>query len=116
MTSPPVMAVIRCPVCFASFETYYRPSINLTIEGWTDEQIEEEAARTCPVCATIVDLGDRARGGRVIPRKLPPDLERLAGWMVRDTFRGDRPEPPLPRLAERYAAFLRAFARRMGTA
>ena len=57
MTSPPETIEVRCPRCGKLYETWYRPSINLTIEHWDDEDIDDATSATCPDCGLKVRLG-----------------------------------------------------------
>ena len=56
MTSPPRPIVVRCSRCSAVFESYYRPSINLDLEPWTEDELHEATSATCPRCAAVIDL------------------------------------------------------------
>jgi DNA-directed RNA polymerase subunit RPC12/RpoP len=50
MTSPPRPVKIKCPQCGKKYKAIYWPSINLTLEDWTAEELEEATTSTCPHC------------------------------------------------------------------
>ena len=56
MTSPCQLIQIECPGCGKNYETGYRASINLEIESFSDEYLEEISTGTCPNCGHKVDL------------------------------------------------------------
>ncbi len=57
VTSPPENITIKCPECRHIYEDWYRPSINLTLEDFDDDYLEEASTATCPVCKHKVRLG-----------------------------------------------------------
>ncbi len=57
MTSPPEQVEVRCPNCETVYKDWYRPSINMMIEDWTDEELREATTATCPSCSHTVDFG-----------------------------------------------------------
>ena len=50
MTSPPEKILLLCPSCGKPYEDWYRPSINLMLDDFDDEYLEEAATSTCPFC------------------------------------------------------------------
>ena len=57
MTSPPKLVEVDCPRCGDVYETYYRPSINLTLdEDWSEDELREATTGTCPRCEFVVGL------------------------------------------------------------
>lgn len=57
MTSPPRQITITCPQCGKSFETWHRPSINLTLgETFNDDYLRRATIKTCPHCKAEVHL------------------------------------------------------------
>lgn len=56
MTSPPRDIQVRCPQCGHLYEDWYRPSINLELDDFDDEYIEEASTATYPECGYKVDL------------------------------------------------------------
>lgn len=56
MTSPPERITVKCPRCGTSYETCYRASMNLQMDDFDDEYIEEMSTGTCPACGHKVQL------------------------------------------------------------
>ena len=50
MTSPVEPTRVKCPDCGLLYEDWYRASINLTLDDFDDEYIEESTTSTCPEC------------------------------------------------------------------
>ena len=40
----------ECPKCGGVYSDWYRPSINLTLEHFDEEYLEEASTSTCPEC------------------------------------------------------------------
>jgi hypothetical protein len=58
VTSPPRLVEIECPRCHTLYETFWRPSVNLTLgEDWSDEDLKEATTGLCPTCGPRVELG-----------------------------------------------------------
>ncbi len=57
MTSPPEQVEVECPSCGTTYEGWYRASINMMIEDWTDEELREATTATCPSCSHTVHFG-----------------------------------------------------------
>ena len=56
MTSPPQQITIDCPSCRKSFETWWRPSINLTLGDMDEDYVKEATIKTCPQCGEKIRL------------------------------------------------------------
>ena len=56
MTSPPEKITITCPSCDKSFEDWWRPSINLTLEKFDGDYLRRATVKTCPHCKAEVRL------------------------------------------------------------
>jgi hypothetical protein len=50
MTSPIEEIQIECPKCRALFKSYYRASMNLSMDSFDQNYIEEMSTATCPQC------------------------------------------------------------------
>ena len=50
MTSPCKLISITCPGCGATYTDSYRPSINLTLDDFDDDYLDEVTSSTCPHC------------------------------------------------------------------
>ena len=50
MTSLPKQVRVRCPKCDTVYEDWIRPSINLMIEDWDEDDLEDATSVTCPHC------------------------------------------------------------------
>ena len=57
MTSPVRQIEVQCPRCGNVYEDSHRPSINLTLDDFDDEYLEEASTATCPQCGLKVSLG-----------------------------------------------------------
>ena len=56
MTMAPRRVRVRCPRCKTWYEDWYCPTINLTLEKLTKEQVEEMATVCCPNCGRRIWL------------------------------------------------------------
>ena len=56
MTSPSERIEVKCPQCGELYEDWYRGSINLALEHFDDQYIEEATTATCPSCGHKVAL------------------------------------------------------------
>ncbi len=56
MTSPPELIFIECPKCEQRYMGWYRPSINLMIEDFDDDYLDEAASVRCPACGQRTEL------------------------------------------------------------
>ena len=65
MTSPPESIRVECPDCGHLYSDWYRPSINLSLDDFDDDYLEEASTTTCPECGVKYDLGTvfARRGG-----------------------------------------------------
>ena len=57
MTMPPEEITITCPKCGETYKDWYRPSMNLMLDDFDDDYIEEMSSVTCPSCETKVGMG-----------------------------------------------------------
>ena len=57
MTSPVEEITINCPGCGTSYQTHYRASMNLGLDDFNDDYIEDMSTGTCPECGHKVSLG-----------------------------------------------------------
>ena len=65
MTSPPREIAVTCPDCGHFYQDWYRPTINLSLDDFDDDYLEEASTTTCPECGDKYDLGTlfARRGG-----------------------------------------------------
>lgn len=57
MTSPAREIRIVCRRCGATYSsTSYRPTINVTTEAWSEEEIRDATTATCPECGLVSRL------------------------------------------------------------
>ncbi len=56
MTMPPQRVRVKCPRCKTVYEDWFNPTINLTLEPLTREQVEEMATVCCPNCGRKIWL------------------------------------------------------------
>ena len=62
MTSPPRKIQVECPKCGTTYDDWYRPSINLDLEGWDENDpdvkayLRQASTATCPSCGHTVEL------------------------------------------------------------
>ena len=54
MTSPPEKIKIKCPKCGTIYDDWYRPSINLTLDNFDEDYIEDASTSVCPNCKYVV--------------------------------------------------------------
>ena len=57
MTSPPRDIHVTCSDCGHAYLDWYRPSINLSLDNFVDDYLEEASTTTCPECDVKYDLG-----------------------------------------------------------
>ncbi len=57
MTSPIESVTVLCPQCGKVHETCFRPSMNLLLDDFDDEYIEEMSTTHCPHCGIRIELG-----------------------------------------------------------
>ncbi len=50
MTSPPEQIRVRCPKCGHEYEDWIRPSINLMMDDFDQDYLDEASSVTCPEC------------------------------------------------------------------
>ncbi len=56
MTSPTREIEVTCPDCGHSYQDWYRPSINLSLDDFDDEYLEEATTTPCPECGVKYDV------------------------------------------------------------
>lgn len=56
MTMRPEQITVVCPNCGRRYTSWYRPSINLQLDHFTPEYVEEMSTATCPKCGHRVGL------------------------------------------------------------
>ena len=56
MTSPPEEITIVCPTCGTPYKTWWRPSMNLSLDEFSPEYVRAMSSGTCPGCHTVVNL------------------------------------------------------------
>jgi DNA-directed RNA polymerase subunit RPC12/RpoP len=56
MTMPPENITVVCPKCGKTYEDWYRASMNLQIDDFDEDYIEEASSATCPHCGYKVHL------------------------------------------------------------
>ena len=56
MTSPPRETTVICPVCGAEYQDWIRPSINLSLDDFDDEYLDQATSATWPKCKHKVPL------------------------------------------------------------
>jgi hypothetical protein len=77
VTSPVEEITVRCPRCAVEYRDWWRPSVNLDLEGWDPADPEVAAylreceTATCPSCGHVVELETLTISG---------DVWRLSGW------------------------------------
>ena len=62
MTMPPEEITVTCPKCGETYKDWYRPSMNLMLDDFDDDYIEEMSSVTCPSCETKVRVGSLVVG------------------------------------------------------
>ncbi len=50
MTSPPENITVTCPKCGKVYEDWYRASVNLALDDFDDDYLEQCSSATCPAC------------------------------------------------------------------
>lgn len=65
MTSPPQRITVRCPDCSERYGSWMRPSVNLSLEPLTEEELREMTTATCPACGRVAALGSLVVDGDV---------------------------------------------------
>ncbi|MXZ71121.1 MAG: hypothetical protein F4Z04_06405 [Acidobacteria bacterium] len=56
MTSPVTEISVSCPDCGHDYVDWCRPSINLTLDDFDDDYLEQATTTTCPKCGAKHDL------------------------------------------------------------
>jgi DNA-directed RNA polymerase subunit RPC12/RpoP len=52
MTRQPELVEAVCARCGTVYTTFYRPRLELELEPWTEEKIEQAATAACPECGS----------------------------------------------------------------
>ena len=50
MTTPPRQINVECSDCGHTYKDWYRPSINLALDDFDDDYLEQASTTTCPEC------------------------------------------------------------------
>jgi len=56
MTSPPREITVICPECRTEYRDWIRPSINLSLDEFDDDYLDQATSATCPKCKHKVSL------------------------------------------------------------
>ena len=56
MTMPPEQITVTCPKCGRLYDTWWRPSMNLALDRFSEQYIEEMSTAICPDCRWKVPL------------------------------------------------------------
>jgi hypothetical protein len=56
MTSPVEPITIQCPECGHTFNDWYRPSVNLGLDDFDEDYLNECSSAICPACGHKVDI------------------------------------------------------------
>ena len=56
MTSPPEEITVQCPKCGHSYQDWFRASVNLDLDAFDSEYLEQCSTATCPECQYKVNL------------------------------------------------------------
>ena len=83
MTTLPEEITITCPKCGERYKDWYRPSMNLTLDDFDDDYIEEASSVTCPSCKTKVRMGSLVVDEDGTFWEMPPIIDGGSG-QVRD--------------------------------
>jgi len=57
MSSPITEIEVLCPRCGKTYKSFYRASMNLTLDNFDEEYIEKMTTGVCPSCGHKVKLG-----------------------------------------------------------
>jgi DNA-directed RNA polymerase subunit RPC12/RpoP len=56
MKSPPREITVICPKCWAEYRDWIRPSINLALDDFDEEYLDQATSATCPKCMHKVSI------------------------------------------------------------
>ena len=56
MTTPPEKITVEYPECSAVYGDWFRASMNLMLDDFDEDYIDEASSATCPNCGHRVDL------------------------------------------------------------
>lgn len=71
MSSPIEEIRVQCPACAVEYSDWWRPSVNVGLEGWDPRDPEVVAylracsTATCPSCGVVVELNTLVVDGNV---------------------------------------------------
>ena len=71
MTSPIEDITVQCPKCGNLYEGWYRGSVNLDLDPFDDEHLDQCSSATCPECQHKVTLDVLVVEGGVFKMGLP---------------------------------------------
>jgi predicted RNA-binding Zn-ribbon protein involved in translation (DUF1610 family) len=54
---PPQRIVVECPECGERYEAWFRASMNLDLEDFSEDDMREASTATCRSCGHVVELG-----------------------------------------------------------
>jgi DNA-directed RNA polymerase subunit RPC12/RpoP len=50
MTTPPEQVTIKCPECGGIYQDWIRRSVNLSLDDFDDEYLDQCSSAVCPAC------------------------------------------------------------------
>lgn len=56
MSSPCEEFTVRCPECQAEYTTWWRRSMNISLDQFSRKYVRKMSSGRCPICYTVVDL------------------------------------------------------------
>lgn len=56
MTSPCESIIVHCPQCGLTYEDWWRPSVNLALDAFDADYLDEATSATCLRCRTKISL------------------------------------------------------------
>ena len=76
MTSPPEEITVECPKCGHVYQDWFRGSVNLDLDDFDEEYLDQCSSATCPECQHKVTLDVLVVEGDVFKMGLPePPVE-----------------------------------------
>lgn len=54
MTMPPEDVTVVCPKCGLKYQDWWRPSVNLDLDDFDEEYLDQCSSAVCPRCGTKV--------------------------------------------------------------
>ena len=55
MTSPVITITIKCPKCGKVYEDWYRASVNLMLDDFDEDYLDECSSAACPDCGYKIE-------------------------------------------------------------